>query len=185
MKLKSKILLSIGIILVIAISIRVVYINNKYPSQKRNICAMEEELDYKGCTIKVLSFQVGSPQICKSVLDEYDYAKNFGEKSAMPNVGKKVMLVTIDVKNNSDIDFKPTGFHIVSGTVSNNTDMNLMDVYNPNGYKVKSNSEASIILTYIVWDTHMNSEKWKNFENEDFAISIADRDNYYSLQLEK
>ncbi|SEV90555.1 hypothetical protein [[Clostridium] fimetarium] len=185
MKRKSKILLSLVILLVIAITIRVVYINDKFPSQKNHTYAMGQEMQYKGCTMKILDFQVGSPEICKDVLDEYDYNKNFGEKPNVPNASKKVMLVTVNVKNNSDTDFKPSGFQIITGNVSNGTDMNLMDVYNPKGYKVKSNSESQIILAYTIAENNVTSKKWENFENEDFAISTADRDNYYLLKLNK
>lgn len=172
-------------IVVIAIIIRVVYINNKYPSKKDNVYTMDQELDYKGCVIKALNYQVGSPEICKNELDEYDYDKMFGQKSHLVNYEKKVVLVTVNIKNNSDTDFKVTGFDIISGNVFNGLDMDLVNLYNKNGYKVKSNSESQVTLTYVITENNVSKKKWNNFENEEFALSCADKDNRYLLELKK
>ena len=185
MKRKNIVLISIGVILVIAIVIRVVYINNKYPSPKNNVYTMDQELNYKDCIIKVLSYQAGSPEICKDVLDEYDYDHKFGESSAMANVGKKVVLVTVDVKNNSEDTFRPTSLQITSGNLHNGINMNLVTVFNKNGFSVKSDSESQVILAYVFTENNVTSTKWNNFENEEFALSCGDRNNHNLLMLNK
>lgn len=185
MKHKNIILLSIGVILVITISIRVVYINIKYPSQKNNVYTMDQEMNYKGCIIKALSYQVGSPEICKSVLDDYDYDKEFGEKSLSSKLERKVVLVTVDIKNNSDTTFDSAELMIISGSAFNGMDVQLANYYNKNGFKVKSNCESQIILTYTITENNMTKKKWNNLENEEFALSCATKTDYNLLKLKK
>lgn len=186
MKRRNLIILSACAVIVIAVIIRVVYINNKYPLQKNNVIASGQELNFKDCQIKASNFQIGDPEMCKSLMDDYDYNKMFGSDFPNAQFEKKVILVTVDIKNNSDKEFKPSSYlQIVSGNVVNSTDFSLMEFYNKDGYKVKPNSEAQIVLTYIISNVTVSKKKWSNIENDEFALSCANINTHNLLMLKK
>lgn len=98
---------------------------------------------------------------------------------------RKVILVAVNIRNNSDTVFRADQLLIVSGNEANGTNFKLMDAYNQNGDKIESNSESQVVLAYIISDVAVPPKKWNDFENEEFALSCADRMSHNLLVLKK
>lgn len=185
MKNKKLFVTAASLVLLLSIVIRVVYINNKYPSPKKSVYAFGQEMPFMGAKIKAVDYEIYSREQMKDKLDEYDYETIFNEKFSTGNLEMKTILITVDIVNDSEETVNPMYLSILSGTICNGINGPLTYALNENGCRMESHSEGQVILAYTITKNNVPAPKWDNFENEEFALTYEDRLVYDVLMLGK
>lgn len=183
MKHKKMYAISLGVILLLAIIIRIVYINHKYPSPKKEVYDFGQEMPFYGAKIKAVDCQIYTREQMQEQLDTYDYETIFNAEESTGYLETKVVLVTLDIRNESEEFVNPSYLSILTGTVSNGVNVRLINVLNENGCRVEGNSQNQIILAYTITKNNVPSKKWNDFENEEFSLTYGDRQSYKILRL--